>query len=422
MKRLLFTFGCALVLGNAGGSAASGQLGQPATEALENLTLEQALALADQLHPELAEARAAIAATEGRARQAGAFPNPEAIVGAQQLPLRSNAANEREYVAGVAQSVPLGRRLARAREVELLEREVRTRGLEVRHREIRQRVHSAFATALYQEQAWQVQDDLRRIAEQAVTTVRVRREHGDAVGEDLARVGLEQARVEADWQRAGWLRREAMLALANALGDATLPVHSLAGRLEAAFEIPTLEGLAAHLAEPPEVALAEADVRARQARLALALAERIPDVKVEVLYHRLEASGADTLDVGLSIPLPLFQRNQGRLREAQAELAAAEARVRLTQSEAAARRQTAQLQLDAALALSRLYRTEILPRMDTVLRAAEARYAAGDISLTELLPVRRERAAVQLSHLESLRNVLQAWAAARRALDPGPSH
>lgn len=418
MKQLIFVCGCALVLVSAGGSAANPEPVRPAPEPLENLTLEQAWVLADQLHPELAEARAAIEATEGRARQAGAFPNPEAILGAQQLPLRSNTANEREYVAGVAQPVPLGRRLARAREVELLEREVRARGLEVRHHEIRQRVHSAFATALFQEQAWQLQDDLRRIAEQTVTTTRVRRETGDAVGEDLARAELERARVEADWQRAGSLRRQAMLALAAALGDATLPVHSLAGSLETAFEIPTLEGLAARLAEPPEVALAEADVRAQQARLALAQAERIPDVKVEVLYHRLEASGADTLDVGLSLPLPLFQRNQGRLREAQAELAAAEARVRLTQSEAAARRQTAQLQLDVALAQSRLYRTEILPRVDTVLRAAEARYAAGDISLTELLPVRRERAAVQLSYLESLRDVLQAWAAARRAFGP----
>ena len=55
--------------------------------------------------------------------------------------------------------------------------------------------------------------------------------------------------------------------------------------------------------------------------------------------------------------------------------------------------------------------TEILPRADTVLKAAEARYSAGDMSLTEVLPVRRDWAAVQLTYLESLRDVMQAWAA-----------
>ena len=142
----------------------------------------------------------------------------------------------------------------------------------------------------------------------------------------------------------------------------------------------------------------------------LAKAERIPDVKVELLYHRLEASQENTLDVGLSIPLPLFNRNQGRLREVRAEVVAAEARSRMTQNELATRLCESYLQLTAALANSRTLKTEILSRADTVLKGGEARYAAGDISLAEILPVRRDWAAVQLSYLESLRDVMQAWA------------
>jgi outer membrane protein TolC len=68
-------------------------------------------------------------------------------------------------------------------------------------------------------------------------------------------------------------------------------------------------------------------------------------------------------------------------------------------------------QLTTALANSDTLKTEILSRAETVLKGAEARHAAGDISLAELLPVRRDWAAVQLSYLESLRDVMQAWAA-----------
>ena len=82
----------------------------------------------------------------------------------------------------------------------------------------------------------------------------------------------------------------------------------------------------------------------------------------------------------------------------------------MTQNELTTRLRESYLQLTAALANSRTLKTEILAKADTVLKGAEARYAAGDISLAEILPVRRDWAAVQLTYLESLRDVMQAWA------------
>jgi cobalt-zinc-cadmium efflux system outer membrane protein len=221
---------------------------------------------------------------------------------------------------------------------------------------------------------------------------------------------MEVARTKVELKRAESLREQALVTLASAMGDATLAVKSLAGTLDATFEIPTLESLAANLTAQPESAQAEANIRARNARVDVVKAERIPDVKVELLYHRLESSRQNTMDVGLSIPLPLFNRNQGRLREARAEVAAAEARSRMTQNELTTRLRESHLQLTTALANSGTLKTEILSRAETVLKGAEARYAAGDISLAEILPVRRDWAAVQLSYLESLRDVMQAWA------------
>ncbi len=79
----------------------------------------------------------------------------------------------------------------------------------------------------------------------------------------------------------------------------------------------------------------------------------------------------------------------------------------------AAGKQVENLTLEQALANRQTLKTEILDKADTVLKTAEARYAAGDISLTDVLPVRRDWAAVQLSYLESLREVMQAWAEVR---------
>ncbi len=410
MRKQLLT----LLLGAALSSSpvvAADKEAKPVSKPVENLTLEQALDMAESVQPELAEAKAMVEAAEGRARQAGAFPNPEVIAGAQQIPFNGRA-GEKEYVAGVGQTIPLTRRLSKARQAELMDREVRARGLEVKRRGIRKRVHSAFATALYQEKAYQAQTEIQRNAEKAVATTQARVEAKDALREDLARVEMELARAKVEARRAESLREQALVTLSSAMGDPKLLVKSLSGTLDATFEIPTMESLAANLVTLPETAMAEADLRARNARVDAAEAERIPDVKVELLYHRLEAGREkNTFDVGFSIPVPFFNRNQGRIREARAEATAAEARSRMTQNELTTRLREAHLQLTTALANSTTLKNEVLSRAETVLKGAEARYAAGDISLAELLPVRRDWAAVQLSYLESLRDVMQAWAA-----------
>jgi cobalt-zinc-cadmium efflux system outer membrane protein len=380
-----------------------------ATNQLESLTLDQALAIAERQNPQLAEAHALVEAAAGRAQQAGTLPNPELIAGAQRLPLDRGASNQREYIAGVAQPIPLGGRLGKAREAELLEHEVRARGLEVTRRDLRKRVHSAFATALYQEEAFQAQSRIAEGFEKAVATTKARVDAGDAVPDDLARTEMELARAKVELLRSKGMREHALIELKAALGDTRLEIVSLSGRLDATFEIPTLESISAQLSGQPEALRANASLRASNARYDLAKAERIPDVRVEALYHRLEAQKENTFDIGLSIPLPLFNRNQGRLREARAEAAAAEARARSTQLGLSVRLHEAHSDLATALASSRALKSEILPRADTVLKAAEARYAAGDIGVGEVLPVRRDWAAVQLAYLESLRDVMQAW-------------
>ena len=407
MKHLLLTF---LFAALAGIPVRAGEVSTASNaKRVENLTLDQALEMAESLQPEMAEAKARVEAAEGRAQQAGTFPNPDAIVGAQQIPFSGNAPNEKEYIAGVAQTIPLSRRLSQARQAELLDREVRVRGLEVKRRDIRKRVHSAFATALYQERAFQTQSEIAQTMVKGVTTTQARLNAGDALPEDVARVEMELARAKVGLARSAALREQSMAALATAIGDPALAVTSLAGTLDAVFEIPTLESLAEGLSANPEALRAEAEVRATTARIDLAKAERIPDIKVEALYHRLEGSRENTVDVGLSIPLPLFNRNQGRLREARAEVAAAEARSRSTQNELGLRLRESYGQLTASLANSHALKTEILSRAEKVLKTAEARYAAGDISLTEILPVRRDWASCQLDYLESLRDVMQAW-------------
>jgi cobalt-zinc-cadmium efflux system outer membrane protein len=193
------------------------------------------------------------------------------------------------------------------------------------------------------------------------------------------------------------------------VGTPQTAIHSVSGDLETVFEVPALDELSSRLSSNPAFAVATADVAAREALVALAQAERVPDIKVEALFRRIEADRQNTFDVGFSIPLPVFDRGQARLRAARAELAAADARSWATLLELDQRLHDAYLTLTAALARAKAFKQDVLPRAATVLKAAEARFAAGDASLADVLPVRREWALAHVGHLESLRDVMQAW-------------
>jgi len=377
---------------------------------IELLTLDQALEMAERRHPQLAETRALVDAASGRAQQAGTFPNPEAILWAQQIPFQSYPVPDRQYLAGFGQTIPLGNRLSKAREAELLEREVRLRGLDSVRRQLRKRVHGSFATALYQESAFQAQTYITSGLGMLVTVTKARLDAGDVIPLDIARSEMELARAEVELRRSESLRKQGLIALAAAVGDPDLEVKSVEGSLEVAFEVPTINSLAANLFTQPELQAAEAGVRASTARVDLAKAERIPDVRVEALYHRLEVSGQNTFDLGLSIPLPLFNRSQGRLREARSEALAAEARVRQMANELSFRLRESYVALTTALDNLQAFKTQILPKAKTVLESAELRYASGDSALTDVLPIRRDWAGVHLSYLETLREVMQSWA------------
>ncbi|HEX7901673.1 MAG TPA: TolC family protein [Planctomycetota bacterium] len=385
---------------------------------VEALTLERALDLADRLHPDLAQAQARADAADGRALQAGLFPNPSLIGRMESAPFEERTTRDADYLAGLSQRLPVGGRLGAAREVERLEAERLRKEREVKRFEVHSRARGAFATALFAAEVAKVQAELVGFARRAVEVARVRRQAGDVAAHDVARIEMEEARARLDEDKAKGLRELALVGLAAALGDPGLRVRSVSGALEAAFELPALESVLADLEGGPQAALARADVEAARSRVDLAKVERVPDVTLDLLYRRIGASDTDAFDVGVSIPLPLFDRNQGRLKEARAESRQAEARARATRGDAARRVREAHVRLGEAVGHARLVRDEILPRAETVRQAAEARHEQGDLSLADVLPIRRDYAAARLAHLDALREVMDAWGELRLFLRP----
>tara|TARA_R110002072_G_scaffold28296_8_gene91082 strand:+ start:2699 stop:3295 length:597 start_codon:yes stop_codon:yes gene_type:complete len=131
--------------------------------------------------------------------------------------------------------------------------------------------------------------------------------------------------------------------------------------------------------------------------------KRIPDVSLDLFYRRLEGTNQHAFDVGVAIPLPLFNRNQGNVRSALAEQLAASARVRATRNELVRDLRVTHTRLALLLQSVRIMREELLSQADTVLTSVEARFESGDASQVEVLPVRRDWTGTQLGYINALR-------------------
>jgi len=380
------------------------------TAALASLTLAQALARVDAEHPKLTAFRAHVDAAQARGEQAGLFPNPQLVLRVENAPFyRGSTRDEANYVAGLSLRLPLSGRLGAAEEAGAREADRRVQELAAQRLELQGLVRGAFATALSLERAATIQGQARDLSTKAVELLEARVEAGDAVPADLARVQIEATRARLELARVESLRQRALFGLATTLGDPSLEIRSLAGDLEAALELPTLEALARRLENNPRLAAAEAEVALQEARVELAKALRIPDVSLDLFYRRLEQTNQHAFDVGVGIPLPIFDRNQGHVRSALAERLAASARVQATRNELVRDLRATHARLALLLEAAKIMREELLSRADTVLASVEARFEAGDASLVEVLPVRRDWTRVQLGYIDALRDVMVAW-------------
>ena len=339
------------------------------------LTLADVERMAIQNNPTLAQAEAAIRAAQGRRKQAGLFPNP--IVGYQGEEFAFRAFKEKsEHFGFIEQTIPLGGKLTKSRRI--FEREVAQAEIEAtaQRQRVLNSVRMLYWEALGAQQLIDLRTELTRIAREAVKTTGELLNVGQADRPDYLESEIESQQVELDLVNARNNLRQIWQLLTSVTGTPTMEPVRLAGNLEEG--LPTLDQEALTttlLRESPEVKRARTEIERAQAVLGRAKAERIPDLFVrggvgysnEILETRGGPSGRKTgpeANIEVGITLPVFNRNQGGIAAAEAELAVAEREV--TRLELALRVRVAQAFRDYNNAVDavRRYREVIVPRAE----------------------------------------------------------
>lgn len=306
--------------------------------------------------PAQVEADALLEAAEARLRQAGVRANPELALRADGVLGGKPYAGwgEAEISLDLTQNLELGGR--RGARVDVARAEVGVSALRREQAGIDTvaRLALTYAEAEAAERRFALAEDALTLAVADARAALVLVEEGR---EPLLR-GI-QAETEAAMARAAveGARAERDAAFARLTAEAMLPtpVTSVrAGVLDRTS--PAASDAAASLA----VRVAEAEAEAAERRIGREQAEARPNISASLGVTRYQAEDATALTVGLSMPLPLFDRNRGNIDAARAEHRAAEARVAGARLADAAER---------SAALARL-------------RASASRVAAGDMGVS----------------------------------------
>ncbi len=373
-------------------------------------------------NPGLAAARLDVDRARSRLRQAGLIPNPTFEV-EQRTGRFTGADGEGETTVGVA--VPLELFGQRARRIDLAEIEVEASEAAIaeRERQLASQVRARCAEVLGARHELALIDELTSIDEATAKFVSVRVSEGES-----APLELQLLKVEIDRR----LSRRAVVE--GRLEAAILELKVLTGAAEGEdlrlsedlatagwAGAPSSLGEAVRMAfdSRPDVRLARLEERAAQAGLRLIRAQTGPEVTAFSRFS-VERSVFDdtpvgvirdrdkTLSFGISISLPVFNRNQGARAEAETAVAQstklreyAEQRVRTEVAAAYARLKAA----DSAVAT---FEGGVIARTNETIRSVRGAYEIGAFSITELLAEQHRFADARSEYAGTLADRYQA--------------
>jgi cobalt-zinc-cadmium efflux system outer membrane protein len=389
--------------------------------AQDALTAAQAVADALSAHPLLVAAAERVSASQAYRQQAALRPNPRFMYQTENLRVPVNTpfvalrdtdnfaflqqtfetAGKRELRTGLAGARV---RVAEA-ETALLRRQVATRVL---------LAYWAAAGAL---RVHELLLESQATFQQVVEYHEIRVREGAMAESDHLRVRLEAERIALEANNAFLEAQRARIHLFREMGRAQFPAARF-DPLELAADrlIPADPEQA--LPRRPELVLAREQLD--QARSALAVQRSLARPNLDALFGYKRTGGIDTALVGLQIDLPAFNRNQGNIGAAGAEVRAAEAN--LAAAEALIRAEIAAAGADYEVRRKRVQETlgRLRQQAAETSQIALAAYREGGADLLRLLDAQRLRIDIEVLSFRALTEYRQSIVALETALGVTP--
>lgn len=373
----------------------------PSPDVRTNLgaTLEELQGLAEASSPALRQSAADVEAARGAAVQAGLYPNPLLIGGGNQI-----VGNQSQYYGALSQEIVTKNKLglnqqAATRQVMQAEQNfIATRF------QLLTAVRQAYMKTLAAQRRYEVLVRLVEIARKSMETADRLRIAGEGTRTDLLLFEIEFEKAEVAVENAEARLNAARKELAATMGLRNMQIGRINGNLleslEQVAQQLTLEGYIPYNAS---VQIAELEVDRSKFLIRRAEVEPFPNVTVYAGYQRQIEPGLHNMGLlTLSVPLPLWNQNQGNITSAYANLNKAHADVDAVQNDIARRMAEAGGRYRAADQQARRFELKIVPKAREGVKMIQEGFAQGQLDIMRLLQAQRALVESNLGFIDAL--------------------
>ena len=370
----------------------------------QTLTLESALQTAFANNPDMAAAQWEIDIAQGGRQQAGLIPNPVASWDAEDT-----RRNSRTTTVKLSQTLELGGKRGARIDVATRAQEAAALTLEQRRNGLRAEVIDGYYGALRAQERLDLAQRSLALAERGLVVANGRVTAGKTSPVEATRAQVQLSEIRLEFNRAQMGLTDAYRRLAASTGAASTDFQAVATQAQAAPALPSPAQLLARLEQTAELRLAELQIVQGEAALGLEKAQRIPNLDVSI-GSQYDASVRERVNVvGVSMPIPLFNRNQGNVLAAsrRADQArdlrnAAELRLRTETRQALDLWQTANTEV-------RSFNQQILPAAQSAVDSATRGFEMGKFNFLDVLDAQRTLIAARTQYLAATAQATEAW-------------
>lgn len=370
----------------------------------DELTLAAAWTRTLAANPELQVAADEIEAATA-ARQQAALPgyNPEL-----SWELESPRGNPRNQTWRLSQTLELGGQ--RGARIALAERgqEQASLNQEARRQDLQARLYTTFMTVLTAQEGERLAQASAALAGKAQSIAERRVAAGKVPPLEATRAGVARASAEVELAQARTRLDSARQGLSAFWGGTDQPVAD--GDWSAVPALPDKERLREALSQSAAQKLADADIAQREAELQLVERSALPNITLSGGLKRSSNSAESATLLGVSLPLPLFNRQQGKRREALVRIEQSQAARQATRINAQTALAVAMGRLQAAQAQLAAINTDILPGAEQALKTASQGYELGKFSFLDVLDAQRTLFQARNQYLAALDEAHRAYA------------
>lgn len=409
--RTFYIFSIFLVLLSSVAKADGYTLSSTSSEPTGSITLTDALNLALSANPDLSVVLREREAMNGVRVQAATRPNPSIST------LMEDTRNStRQTTILLDQPIELGNKRDNRIKSADIRYDAANTDFAIKKSEVYANVLAAFYDVLAAQERLSLAKSSLDVAKQAREAASKKVQAGkiSPVEETKSKVAESGIRIEAN--QATSTLNTARKRLTALWGNSSPRFLQADGQIEDIPAIPSLQELTTMLGNAPSIQRAKLEIEIRQAQVNIEDTKRTPDLTLSIGAKRNEELGLNQAVLGFSIPIPIFDRNQGNLQEAVSrtdkardELAAFKVQLETQLSGAYERLSTARQSIETL-------QQEILPGAQSAFDAATKGFEYGKFNFLDVLDAQRTLFQAKSQYINALQEAHQASAEIKRIL------